>query len=81
MKTTWLEVVFIICIIMIIFEESGIKILEADGTYYLGYEDGAHMSCYWEIEISKEDADKVMQDVKYAIKLVLDYQNKQWGLV
>ena len=79
MKTTWLEVVFIICIIMIIFEESGIKILEADGTYYL--EDGAHMSRYWEIEISKEDADKVMRDVKYAIKLVLDYQNKQWGLV
>lgn len=36
---------------------------------------------YPEIEISKEDADKVMQDVKYAIKLALDYQNKQWGLV
>ena len=66
---------------MVIFEESGIKILEADEKYYLGYEDGAHMSRYWEIEISKEDADKVMQDVKYAIKLVLDYQNKQWGLV
>ena len=66
---------------MAIFEESGIKILQADGTYYFGYEDGAHMSRYREIEISKEDADKVMRDVKCAIKLVLDYQNKQWGLV
>ena len=27
------------------------------------------MSRYWEIEVSKEDAEKVMPDVMYAVKL------------
>ena len=66
---------------MIIFDEYGVKIVNVDGKYYLGCEDGAHMSRYWEIEISKEDAQEVMRDIKYATKLLLDYQNKLWGLV
>ena len=66
---------------MEIFEERGIKILRDDEKYYLGFEDGGHMSRYWEIEISKEDAERVMQDVMYSLKLVQDYHNKLWGLV
>ena len=66
---------------MVIFEKDNDRIILRDGKYYLGFEDGAHMSRYWEIEIPKEDAEKVMQDASYATKLVLDYQNKLWGLV
>lgn len=64
-----------------IFDERGVQILKRDGTYYLGIEDGGHMSRYLEFEISKEDAEKVMQDIMYSSKLLLDYQNKLWGLV
>ena len=66
---------------MIIFDERNVQIFLRDEKYYLGCEDGGHMSRYWEIEISKEDAEKVMQDVMYAMKLLLAYQNKLWGLI
>ena len=66
---------------MVIFDQDNEKIILRDRRYYLRSDVGHFVPEYLEIEISKEDADKVMQDVKYAIKLVLDYQNKQWGLV
>ena len=66
---------------MVIFDQDNEQIILRDGRYYLRSDVGHFVPEYLEIEISKEDADKVMQDVKYAIKLVLDYQNKQWGLV
>ncbi|WP_312615086.1 hypothetical protein [Oscillibacter sp.] len=66
---------------MMIFDERGVQILKRDGTYYLGIEDGGHMSRYWEFEITKEDAESVMRDASYSTKLLLDYQNKLWGLV
>ena len=66
---------------MVIFDQDNEQIILRDGLYYLRSDVGHFVPEYLEIEISKEDADKVMQDVKYAIKLVLDYQNKQWGLV
>lgn len=56
-----------------IFDERGVQILKQDGTYFLGIEDGGHMSRYWEFEISKEDAEKVMQDIMYSSKLLLNY--------
>ena len=66
---------------MIIFDDGDIKILKVDTKYYLGFEDGGHMSRYWEIEISQEDAEKVMQDVRQATPLIWNYHNKLWGLV
>ena len=66
---------------MVIFDQDNEQIILRDGRYYLRSDVGHFVPEYLEIEISKEDADKVMQDVKYAIKLILDYQNKQWGLV
>lgn len=66
---------------MIIYDKDNERIIVRDGKYFLCFEDGGHMSRHWEIEISKEDAEKVMQDGKYATILVLDYQNKLWGLV
>ena len=66
---------------MIIYDKNNDRIDLRDGKYFLCFEDGGHVSRDWEIEISKEDAEKVMQDVTYATKLVLDYQNKLWGLV
>ena len=66
---------------MIIFDDGDIKILKIDTKYYLGFEDGGHMSRYWEIEISQEDAERVIQDVQNALQIVWDYNNKRWGLV
>ena len=66
---------------MVIFDQDNEQIILRDGRYYLRRDVGHFVPEYLEIEISKEDADKVMQDVKYAIKLVLDYQNKRLGLV
>ncbi len=66
---------------MVIFDQDNEQIILRDGRYYLQSDVGHFVPEYLEIEISKEDADKVMRDVKYAIKLVLDYQNKQWGLI
>lgn len=65
---------------MIIYDKDNDRITFENGKYFLCCEDGGHMSRYWKIEISKEDAEKVMQDGTYATKLVLDYQNKLWGL-
>lgn len=66
---------------MVIFDQDNEQIILRDGRYYLRSDVGHFVPEYLEIEISKEDADNVMRDVKYAVKLVLDYQNKQWGLV
>ena len=66
---------------MVVFHDCGVTISFISGMYYLGCEDGGHMSRYLEIEISKEDADKVIQDVMYSVKLLQDYQNKLHGLV
>lgn len=66
---------------MIIYDKNNDRIIFRSGKYFLCFEDGGHVSHYWEIEISKEDAEKVIQDGTYATKLVLDYQNKLLGLV
>ncbi len=65
---------------MVIFERDCDKIIFSDGKYFLGLEDGGHMNRYWEFEITKEDAEKVMKDPMYAGKLFNDYKNKLWGL-
>ena len=66
---------------MVIFDQDNEQIILRDGRYYLRSDVGHFVPEYLEIEISEEDAEKVKKDIKYAIKLVLDYQNKQWGLV
>lgn len=66
---------------MAVFNQDNEQIVLRDGRYYLRSDVGHFVPEYLEIEISREDAEKVMRDIKYAIKLVLDYQNKQWGLV
>ncbi len=65
---------------MVLFHARGVTVKEVDGKYYVGMEDGGHMTRYQEIEISKEDAEKVMEDVMYGVKLMNDYDNKLWGL-
>lgn len=66
---------------MVIFDQDNEQIVLRDGRYYLRSDVGHFVPKYLEIKISEEDAEKVMKDIKYAIKLVLDYQNKQCGLV
>lgn len=64
---------------MVIFDQDNEQIILRDGRYYLRSDVGHFVPEYLEIEISKEDAEKVRKDIKYAIKLVLDYQNKEVG--
>ena len=66
---------------MIIFDEQNEQIILRDGKYYLRTDVGHFVPEFIEIEISKEDAEKVMQDVMYALQIVWDYQNKLWGSV
>jgi hypothetical protein len=66
---------------MVIFEKDCDQIILRDGKYYLRTDVGHFVPQFTEIEVSKEDAERVMQDVMYALKLIWDYQNKLWGLV
>jgi hypothetical protein len=66
---------------MVIFDERNVQIILRDGKYYLRIDVGHFCPEFTEIEVSKEDAEKVMQDVMYSSKVVLDYQNKRRGLV
>jgi translation elongation factor P/translation initiation factor 5A len=66
---------------MVIFDERNVQVILEDGKYYVRTDLGHFNENYVSIEISKEDAEKVMQDVMYTSKLVWDYQNKLWGLV
>lgn len=66
---------------MVIFDQANEQIILRNGRYYLRSDVGHFVPEFIEIEISKEDAEKVMKDVTYSTKLVLDYQNKLWGLV
>jgi hypothetical protein len=66
---------------MVIFDERNVQIILRDGKYYLRSDIGHFCPKFIEIEISKEDAEKVMQDVMYSVKLVQDYQNKRQGLI
>ena len=66
---------------MVIFEEGCDQIILREDRYYLRTDVGHFGEKFIEIEISKEDAEKVMQDVMYALQIVWDYHNKLWGLV
>jgi len=66
---------------MVIFDEKNEQIILRDGKYDLRTDIGHFCIEYVEIEVSKEDAEKVMQDVMYSSKIVCDYRNKLDGLV
>ena len=66
---------------MVIFDERNVQIILRNNTYYLRIDVGHFCPDFAEIEISKEDANHVMQDVMYSTKIVQDYHNKLWGLV
>ena len=66
---------------MIIFDAKGVQVIFRDNTYYLRIDVGHFCPDFAEIEISKEDANQVTQDVMYSTKIVQDYHNKLWGLV
>ena len=66
---------------MVIFDEENVRIIQRGDKYYLETDVGHFGPRYEEIEVSKEDAEKVMEDVTYSLKLVWAYNNKKWGLV
>ena len=66
---------------MVIFEERNVQVTLQDRKYYVRTDLGHFSEKYVAIEITKEDAEKVMQDVMYSVKLFQAYQNKLWGLV
>jgi hypothetical protein len=66
---------------MVILDRKYEQVILRGGKYYLRTDVGHFGEKFIEIEISKEDAEKVTQDETYSRKLVWDYQNKLWGLV
>lgn len=52
-----------------------------DGKYYLLTDVGHFAEEYVEVEISKKDAEKVMQDVMYSSHIGLNWRNKKRGLI
>ncbi|WP_312943257.1 hypothetical protein [Oscillibacter sp.] len=66
---------------MVIFEKQNERIVLKDGKYYLLTDVGHFAEEYVEIEISKEDADKVMEDVMYSSHIALNWRNKKRGLL
>jgi hypothetical protein len=66
---------------MVLLDREYEQIILRDGKYYLRTDVGHFGQKFIEIEISKEDAEKVMQDEKYSLRLIWDYNNKRRGLV
>lgn len=55
---------------MVIFDQDNEQIIFRDGKYYLRTDVGHFAQKFIEIEISKVDADKVMQDITYVEQLI-----------
>lgn len=66
---------------MVIFDERGVQILNRNNVFYMRSDMGHFAEHIEEIEISKEDAEKIVRDATYADKVVCDYRNKKRGLV
>lgn len=66
---------------MVLYDDFDTQIIKRQERYFLRYGEGGAAEHYVEMEISKEDAERVMQDIMYSVKLVQDYHNKLWGLV
>ncbi|MDD3230868.1 MAG: hypothetical protein PHE09_16880 [Oscillospiraceae bacterium] len=66
---------------MVIFDERNVRIFLRDGKYFMEIDVGHFGEKYVEIEISKEDAEKVMQDVMYSSDIVCDWRDKKRGLL
>lgn len=66
---------------MIIFDKFDIRISLRDGKYFMRYDQGTVATQYTEMEISKEDAERVMEDINYSLQLVWDYRNRERGLL
>ena len=66
---------------MVLYDNFDTQIIKRQECYFLRYGEGGAAERYVEMEISKEDAERVMQDIMYSVKLVQDHHNKLWGLV
>ncbi len=66
---------------MMIFDERNVKIFLRNEKHYMETDIGHFAEECVEIEISKEDAEKVMQDVTYSSNIVWNWRNKKRGLI
>lgn len=66
---------------MVLYDDFDTQIIKRDERYFLRYGEGGAAEHYVEIEITREDAEHIMQDIMYSVDLIRDYQNKRWGLV
>lgn len=66
---------------MILYDDFDTQIIQRDERYFLRYGEGGAAKHYVEMEITREDAEHIMQDIMYSVKLIQDHQNKRWGLV
>ena len=66
---------------MILYDDFDIQVIQRGEQFFLCYPEGGIAERFNEIEISKEDAESIIQDVQNALQIVWDYQNKLWGLI
>jgi len=66
---------------VILYDDFDIQVIQRGEQFFLSYPEGGIAEYFNEIEISKEDAERVIQDVQNAVQIVWDYHNKLWGLV
>ena len=66
---------------MVIFDQCNEQIILRNEKYYLRTDTGHFAEHFEEIEISKEDAEKIMADQNYSMNVVWNYRNKKRGLV
>jgi len=65
---------------MILYDDFDTQIIQRDERYFLRYGEGGAAEHYVETEITREDAERIMQDIMYSVKLIQDHQNKRWRL-
>lgn len=66
---------------MILYDDFDIQVIQRGEQFFLCYPECGIAERFNEIEISKEDAESIIQDVQNALQIVWDYQNKLWGLI
>lgn len=65
----------------VIFTGYNIEITKDGEKYFLTFDEGRHTIKYRTIEISKEEAQKAQESAEASYKVVIDFQNREKGLV
>lgn len=65
----------------VIFTGYNIEITKDGGKYFLTFDEGRYIIKYRTIEISKEEAKRAQESAEASYKVVIDFQNREKGLI